>query len=83
MGPAAGVYGQNGEQGGKGDYYSADGLHQLYWVFYAGKPVNRRRRSRGRRRLSSPNGAVAASGFGEWEDHEDFGERVQYLDPVG
>lgn len=43
-GPAAGVYKERGTQGNRGDFFSNNGVWNLYWAFYAGKPVNRNRR---------------------------------------
>lgn len=67
-GPAPGIYNQQGTYGGRGDFFSNGRLYQLYWVFYAGKPVNRRRRDR--RALHMEEGVY----HGEWS--EAFGERV-------
>lgn len=43
-GPAPGIYDQRGTQGDRGDFFSVGRLYNLYWVFYAGEPVNRGRR---------------------------------------
>ncbi|CAM9706660.1 unnamed protein product [Scytosiphon promiscuus] len=51
-GPTAGIYYQNGNYGGRGDYFSGNGAWNMYWTFYAGKPVNRNRFRRG---LSIPD----------------------------
>lgn len=52
-GPAAGVYVRSGEYGGMGDFFSRNDAWNMYWTFYAGKPVNRNRLRRG---LSVPDG---------------------------
>lgn len=77
MGPAPGVYGQNGEYGGKGDFYSGDRKYNLYWVFYPGKPENRRllqprELSHARRRRSLTGSDEDVSDAGKWSGG--FGE---------
>lgn len=66
-GPAAGVYIQSGEYGGRGDFFSRNGAWNMYWTFYAGKPVNRNRFRRG---LSVP--ADERRGGDRWS--EKYGE---------
>ena len=58
-GPAAGVYKERGTQGNRGDFFSNNGVWNMYWAFYAGKPVNRNRFRRG---LSAPDGDYARGG---------------------
>ena len=65
-GPAAGVYGQRGDYGDRGDFHSINEAWNLYWVFYAGKPVNRNRFRRG---LSMPGGVSDQTGDrGRWSE---------------
>lgn len=66
-GPTAGVYYQNGDYGGKGDYFSGNNAWNMYWTFYAGKPVNRNRFRRG---LSIPD--ERRGGDAGWS--EEYGE---------
>lgn len=65
-GPAAGVYLRNGDYGGRGDYFSGNSAWNMYWTFYAGKPVNRNRFRRG---LSVPD---RGGGGDRWS--EEYGE---------
>ncbi|CAM9794205.1 unnamed protein product [Ascophyllum nodosum] len=69
-GPAAGVYGQRGDYGDRGDFHSNNEAWNLYWVFYAGKPVNRNRFRRG---LSMPGGVSDQTGDrGRWSEKSEL-----------
>lgn len=65
-GPAAGVYLQDGDYGSRGDFFAGNGAYNMYWTFYAGKPVNRNRFRRGLALPDRGGGAVRWSeGYGE------------------
>ncbi|CAB1104251.1 unnamed protein product [Ectocarpus sp. CCAP 1310/34] len=61
-GPAAGVYVQQGDYGTRGDFFSGNNAWNMYWTFYAGKPVNRNRFRRG---LSVPEDRAGSERWSE------------------
>lgn len=56
------MYLQSGDYGSRGDFFSGNSAWNMYWTFYAGKPVNRNRFRRG---LSVPDRGGAAVGWSE------------------
>lgn len=66
---------QQGDYGTRGDFFSGNDAWNMYWTFYAGKPVNRNRFRRGL--LSVPEDRARSE---RWS--EEYGEVVWYFPMV-